>query len=53
MKNYVFFRNISKQKMLKIGLSFKVRNYTRGNKVIKQGDLVNGFYLIKNGEFEW
>jgi len=53
LKNYEFIRNTTKQKMRKIGHSLIVKEYTGGNTVIKQGDDVNGFYLIKEGEFEW
>ena len=53
LKNYEFIRNITKQKMRKIYYSLKAKDYSGGNTVIKQGDTVDGFFLIKEGEFEW
>lgn len=45
-------KHLTKQSIIKLSYYFHERTFSSGNTLIKQGALVDGFHLIRSGEFE-
>ena len=45
-------KNLTKQSVIKLSYYYHEKIFSSGNTVFKQGSYVDGFYLIRSGEFE-
>lgn len=52
IKRFEFMKHLTKQSIIKLSYYYQEKVFTSGNTVYKQGSLVDGFYLIRSGEFE-
>lgn len=51
LQNYEIFRRISQRRLFSLYYYVKEKNFTRRQFIYKQGDPVDGVYLIVTGEF--
>jgi len=52
LEEYDIFKNFSKQKLGKLVPAMLTVKYKRNIPVFKQGDPIDGLYMIKSGDFE-
>lgn len=45
-------KHLTKQSVVKLSFFFSEKEYSSGNCVFRQGSTVDGFHLIRSGEFE-